>query len=124
MIPGNRIPKNAISGNNFLGYDILGVFGMQIEFLGIVDKFPKIPLREVVAGDLRVAAEGGRRLWRCRAASSGSGGRPVVAAVVSSDLWRLALGDDRGILVFLQWQTFSSHRNVGFPWGEVVMFWG
>ena len=32
---------------------------MQIEFLGIVDKFPKISLREMVAGDWQVAAEGG-----------------------------------------------------------------
>ena len=37
-------------------YDILGVFGMQIEFLRIFDKFLKIPLMEVVAiGWLTVA---------------------------------------------------------------------
>ena len=88
---------------------------MQIEFLGIVDKFPKIPLREVVAGDRPVAAEGGRQLRRWRAASGGGGGRPVVAAAVGGDLWRVALGDDRSILIFLQWQTFPSHGNVGFP---------
>ena len=35
-------------------------------------------------------------------ASGGGGGRPVVAAAVGGDLWRVALGDDRGILVFLQ----------------------
>ena len=34
---------------------------MQIEFLEIVDKFSKIPLREVVAGDRPVVAEGGQR---------------------------------------------------------------
>ena len=43
------IPKNVISENNFFGYDILGVFGMQIEFPRIFDKFIKIPLMEVVA---------------------------------------------------------------------------
>ena len=83
---------------------------MRIKFLGIVNKFPKIPLREVVAGD--------RRLRQWRVASGGGRGRPAVATVVGGDLWRVALGDDRGILILLQWQTFPSHGNVGFPWGR------
>ena len=49
FIAGNKFPRNAISGNKFCGYNILGVFGIQIEFLIIFDKFSKIPLMEVVA---------------------------------------------------------------------------
>ena len=73
---------------------------MQIEFLGIVDKFPKIPLREVVAGDRPVAAEGGR--WPAAVAVEGGQRRRWRVASGGGDLWRVALGDDRGILVFLQ----------------------
>ena len=39
-----------ICENNFLAYDILDVFSVQIEFLEIFDKFPKIFLIEVAAG--------------------------------------------------------------------------
>ena len=31
--------RNVIFGNNFLGYDILNVFGMQIKFFGILSIF-------------------------------------------------------------------------------------
>ena len=36
---------------------------------------------------------------------------------------QVALGDDRGILVFLSWHTFPSHGNVGFLWGDENVFW-
>ena len=34
------------------------------------------------------------------AGGCGGGGRLAVAALVDGDLWRVALGDDRGILIF------------------------
>ena len=46
----NIIPRNVISKNNFLGHNILGIFGMQIKFSRIFDKFPKISLMEVEVG--------------------------------------------------------------------------
>ena len=63
FIPGNSVLRNVISGNNFLEYDILGVFGMQIEFSIIFDKFPKIPLMEVAAGGRLPAAASGKGRW-------------------------------------------------------------
>ena len=50
FILGNSIFNNAISGNNFLKYNILGVFDLQIEFLVIFDKISKIPLMEEATG--------------------------------------------------------------------------
>ena len=52
------IPRNVISENNFLEHDILGVFGVQIEFLRIFNKFSKILLMEVAAG-----GDGNRWWW-------------------------------------------------------------
>ena len=90
FITGNSIPKNVIFGNNFFVYDILNIFGMLIAFSRIVDKFPKIPLMEIVAGG-QPAAEGARRLG-----------------------W-VVFDGDRIILVFLYLEIFPFHRNVGFP---------
>ena len=84
----NSILKNAIFGNNFHRHDILGVFGMQIEFLKIFDKFPKISLIEVVAGGHLVAA---------------------------SDRQWVAFSSDKSIMIFSLWQIFPFHRNIGFP---------
>ena len=41
-------PRNAIFVNNLSRYDILGVFGMQIEFSKIFANLSKKPLMEVV----------------------------------------------------------------------------
>ena len=58
FISRNSIPTNIIPKNNILGNDILGVFSMQIEFSGIFNKFPKIPLMEAATAG-RPTAEGG-----------------------------------------------------------------
>ena len=48
--PMGAFDRHTIFGNNFLEYNILDVFGVQIEFSRIFDKFTKIPLIEVVVG--------------------------------------------------------------------------
>ena len=70
------IPRNVISENNFLEHDILGVFGVQIEFLRIFNKFSKIPLIEGVVTSwsaMATVADGGR--WWCLAAADSDCGR-------------------------------------------------
>ena len=53
----NSIPRNVISANNFHRYDILDVFGMQIEYSGIFDKFPKNTLHGGGGGWLAYGGE-------------------------------------------------------------------
>ena len=57
------IPRNVILGNNFLEYDILNVFGIQIQFPGIFDKFPKIPLMEAAESGQPAMMDGGGGRW-------------------------------------------------------------
>ena len=58
---------------------------MQIEFLGIFDKFLKIPLMEVVAIGWSVAMDGGRRrMTMAVAVAVDGGGRPQQAMDGSS----------------------------------------